>query len=231
MLVLFDIDGTLVSVRGAGRRALNRAVEALTGVADALEGVRLHGSTDPVILEQAFAQKVGRPLEDGEEAQIYSRYLGHLAEEVEAGEHGYEVLPGVRDVVEALAATGRHVLGLATGNIEAAAKIKLDPGGLSDFFGFGGFGSDAGVRAELVRAGIEKGQAVAQAQLGRRVDLEEVVVIGDTEKDVAAAHAAGVRAVGVLAGSGHPDLLEASGPDLLVDSCADPALWRFLGLS
>lgn len=231
MLVLFDIDGTLVSVRGAGRRALARAIEAVTGVAGALDGVRLNGSTDPVILEDAYAQHVGRPIRGDEEREaVLARYVDHLGEELAASAHEYEVLPGARELVEALAGTGRHVLGLATGNIERAALMKLEPGGLAEHFELGGFGSDASAREALVRAGIDRGQAAAQARFGRAFSAEEVVVVGDTERDVTAAHAAGARAVGVLAGSQHRDAVVASRPELVVPTLRDPALWRLLGV-
>lgn len=231
MLVLFDIDGTLVSVRGAGRRALTAAIEAVTGTPDALSGIRLHGSTDPQILAEAFEQHVGRPLDGPEEREaILTHYLAGLREALAAPGAEYHVLPGVRALVDALDATGRHVLGLATGNIESAARVKLEPGDLSRPFTFGGYGSDARDRGELVAAAIARGQAAAQDKLGCTFAKDEIFVLGDTERDVAAARANGVVAVGILAGAGHPELLEDSRPDVLVSSMEDRALWEALGL-
>ena len=158
-IVLFDIDGTLVSVRGAGRRALQLALQDVTGVAGALEGIRLAGSTDPVILEAAFARHVGRDPEGAEElARVMAAYLERLPHEVAALGEQLHVFPGARALVEALRATGRHLVGLATGNVEPGAYIKLRSAGLAEHFSFGGFGSDAAHRAELVRRGIERGQ-------------------------------------------------------------------------
>lgn len=231
MLLLFDIDGTLISAGGAGRRALARAFEAVVGVAGAMEGLRLDGNTDPMILAQAFERHVGRPAAgEAENAAILERYLGFLLEEL-AHAGSYRVLPGALELAQAARASGRAALGLATGNIERGARLKLEAARLNPFFPFGGFGSDAPARAELVRRGIERGQRWAEAHLGRRFSASDVWVIGDTERDVAAAREVGVAAVGVLAGAGQPEVLEAARPDLLVESLADPVLWRALGLA
>ncbi|MEM7678306.1 MAG: HAD hydrolase-like protein, partial [Myxococcota bacterium] len=96
---------------------------------------------------------------------------------------------------------------------------------------FGGYGSDAARRADLVRCGIARGQALAEARWGRRFADDEIMVLGDTEKDVLAAKAAGALSVGVLKGSRYKDVLAASKPDLLVDTLMDPRLWSRLGLS
>jgi len=230
MLVLFDIDGTLVSVKGAGRRALNFAIEQVTGVANALEGVRLHGGTDPVILQEASQRHLEGPLSAAQVEQVFDLYLERLRNELQGSDEHYDVLPGVMALVKALVETGRHVVGLATGNIEAAAQLKLQPAGLDQYFEFGGFGSDAGHRPDLVRVGIERGQSRAQARWGRSFAPNEIVVIGDTERDVSAAHEAGAKAMGVLAGSGFQQALRDAEPDILADSLEDPAVWRYLGL-
>ncbi len=231
MLLLFDIDGTLVTSGGAGRRSLARAFLDVTGVDGAMEGVHLGGSTDPTIIADAFALNVGRPPRGLEEIDaIMDRYLVHLEAELARTRDQYRVLPGAADVVAGAAGSGRHAVGLATGNVEAGARLKLMPGGLWERFKFGGYGSDSASRPELVRHGILRGQTYAESRLGRRFELEDVVVIGDTERDVEAARAAGVRVVGVLAGSLDPDALAGAQPDLLVDSLAEEAFWRLIGL-
>jgi phosphoglycolate phosphatase len=230
MIVLFDIDGTLVSVKGAGRRALTEAIEMVTGVANALEGVRLHGGTDLGILRQAGDLHLGRELGQEEIEEVFKDYLVRLESYLDASGEDYLVLPGVRDILHALCETGQHVIGLATGNLEAAAKIKLRPAGLDTFFEFGGYGSDAAHRPDLVQKGVDRGQTLMQAEFSKTAQPEQIFVIGDTERDVSAAHEVGVMAVGVLAGSTCEPALRAAQPDLLVDSLADPSLWRLLGL-
>ncbi|MEO1335212.1 MAG: HAD family hydrolase [Myxococcota bacterium] len=231
MLLLFDIDGTLVDTGGAGRRALTEALRIVCGVDDGLEGVRLHGSTDRNILADAFQKHVGRPLDGvGEWSAIIDTYVGQLQEELQKASE-YVVLDGARALPEACRSAGRFAVGIATGNVEQAAQLKLEPGGLWPLFDFGGYGSDAAQRADLVRRGIARGQAHAEARWGRRFADDEVVVLGDTEKDVLAAKAVGALSVGVLKGSRHKDALEASKPDLLVDSLMDSRLWKHLGLT
>jgi phosphoglycolate phosphatase-like HAD superfamily hydrolase len=222
VLLLFDVDGTLVRTAGAGRHALNAAFQQLYGFEGALDGVRLDGNTDPQILEQVFRTRWGRSARPEEEAALRACYLEHLPAQLEARRAEYQVLPGVRSCLEW--AAGRFAVGLATGNIEAGARMKLEPGDLGRYFRFGGFGSDGAERAELVRQAIRRGEAHA----GRRFAPREVVVIGDTERDVHAARAVGCRAVGVLAGCSDVDRLEASRPDWLAPDFDDPQLRRWI---
>ncbi len=231
MLLLFDIDGTLVDAGGAGRRALNAAVQQVTGIVNGLDGVRLHGCTDPNILDEVLCAHLGRPLSGPEEMdRIMDAYCLRLQVELRDESSGYSVLPGAVALPTAAQTDGRFAVGLATGNIERGAELKLERGGLWSLFDFGGYGSDAAARSELVARGIERGQALAERRWGRRFSSREVVVLGDTERDVAAARAVGAIAVGVLGGSRYREALIAAEPDLLVESLLDARLWDLLGL-
>ena len=203
MLYLFDIDGTLIGGDGSGRRAFERACAPILGVEHALAHIRLDGMTDPLILDAAFAEHAGRKPTAAEAELILTTYVEYLHDEVAQGL--YHVKPAVDETLTWLEER-RCVVGLATGNLEAGARIKLQRGDLWQRFPFGGFGSDAAERAELVRVGLRRGQERA----GRTLAADEMVVIGDTPKDVAAAHAAGARAVGVATGSHSVDELRAS---------------------
>ena len=193
----------------------------------ALEGVRLHGSTDPVIVEEMFARRLGRAPRAEETAALLKRYLVHLEEEI-AATAAYRVLPGVGAALDLLEARGATI-GLATGNIERGAEIKLRRGDLWRRFGFGGYGSDAAERAHLVARAIQRGAELRAAtddgaapprgtaeRAGRR--FERVLVIGDTEKDVAAAHACGATAVGVATGPCSTADLAAAGADRVLET-------------
>lgn len=210
MLFLFDIDGTLVSGDGAGRRAFDRACLEVMGFAGALDGMKLDGMTDPLILRQVFERFLGRSPTEEESTVVIDRYVTHL--EPEVARSRYLVHAGVPEVLDLLESRAA-VVGLATGNVEGGARIKLERSGLWRRFGFGGFGSDAPAtpdgRAELVRVAIARGHARAARTFAR----EERVVIGDTPRDIAAAHAAGSTAVAVATGSFSVEELQAAGAD------------------
>jgi phosphoglycolate phosphatase-like HAD superfamily hydrolase len=205
MLVLFDIDGTLIGGDGAGRRAFERACLAELGVARALDGLQLNGLTDPLILDWVFATRLGRAATADETRAVFDAYVGCLAEEVAAATQ-YHVMPAVEETLARLAARGA-VVGLATGNLEAGARIKLERGDLWRRFAFGGYGSDARDRAELVRVAIRRGHAHAGRAPSR------TLVVGDTPRDIEAAHAAGAEAIAVATGGHSVDELLAAGAD------------------
>jgi phosphoglycolate phosphatase-like HAD superfamily hydrolase len=209
MIYLFDIDGTLVATHGAGRRAFEHALLEVCGMKDGLAEVELDGKTDSLILDESFAA-VGRRRADLEERRaVFAAYLRRLPIELEAAR--YEIFPGVVRALDHLEARDA-VLGLATGNLEDGARHKLERGDLWRRFSFGGFGSDAHARADLVRV------ALARARLhpahGR--SSGEAWVVGDTPLDVAAAHAAGARAIAVATGRYDVDALARAGADLVV---------------
>jgi phosphoglycolate phosphatase len=217
----------LLSTAGAGRRALARAFLDLHGFGEAMQNVRLHGSTDPRILDQVYRNHWGRAPTDAESERLIEVYLGHLEHELAGTE--YRVLPGGRELLAALEAKGRAI-GLATGNVEKGARMKLRPGGIDGHFKFGGYGSDAYERAKVVQAGVDRGQAYLRSRGEAPAKSDRIFVLGDTEDDVKAARAVGAIAVGILAGSGVQDELRRAAPDLLVESMADPVLWRALDL-
>jgi phosphoglycolate phosphatase-like HAD superfamily hydrolase len=215
MLFLFDIDGTLIGGGGAGRRAFDRACLEVLGVDGALDGLKLDGMTDPLILEHVFTTHLGRAPREGEGEAVLARYLVHLGPEVARAP--YRIFPGVERALDRVAALPGSGVGLCTGNLAEGARLKLERGDLWRRFAFGGFGSDARQRADVVRVAIARGEA----HLGTRVPKEKVWVIGDTPRDVDAAHAAGVPAVGVATGSFSVDELREAGADLAYPTLDD----------
>jgi phosphoglycolate phosphatase len=209
VIYLFDIDGTLIAAHGAGRRAFEQALVDACGLAEGLHGIKLDGKTDPLILAEAFAAAGRAAPTDDDRARVFAAYLANLDRELVTGE--YEVLPGVERALLHLESRGAH-LGLQTGNLEAGARRKLEHGNLWHRFAFGGFGSDAHAREELVAVAIERGHAHA----GRRVLAQDIWVLGDTPRDIEAAHHAGARAVGVATGSFDEAALRAAGADVVV---------------
>jgi phosphoglycolate phosphatase-like HAD superfamily hydrolase len=200
-ILLFDIDGTLVSTGGAGRRAMVATFRALVSRDDVFEGTSFAGMTDRAIVRHGL-RVAGHP--DSEDAidRALDMYLGHLEKEL-VSSAGYRVLPGVVALLDALASSTRVAIGLGTGNVKRGAHAKLTPGKIHDRFAFGGFGCDAEDRSALLRAGAARGAALLGADVG---DCR-VVVIGDTPKDVAAAHAIGAACVAVGTGGFAPSSL------------------------
>jgi phosphoglycolate phosphatase-like HAD superfamily hydrolase len=216
-LVLFDIDGTLITARGAGRRALRRALDHVFGTTGSLEGYDMSGKTDPRILFEVLSgagvdrMAVTERLDD-----FFERYALTLSEEIGDG-RDVVTMPGVADVVRRLAAAEGVVLGLLTGNIEAGARIKLQPTGLLPYFVLGAFGSDDADRRRLPSLATRR----AHAQVGYAFAPREVLVIGDTPHDIDCARHFGAVAVAVATGRFTREQLEREDPDLTFDDFSD----------
>jgi len=223
---LFDIDGTLVSAGGAGRRAFERAMaDRCGGVDGALAGLRLDGMTDRLIVREAL-RILDRPFEDAFCDALLERYVEHLATEIHGP--GYAVLPGVVNALEGLRDRGA-LLALCTGNVVAGARLKLARGGLDRYFEWGasavcGFAADGEEREQVVRAALRR----AGERLGRALAPREALVIGDTPRDVSAAHAVGIPVLAVATGRYCEAELRETGADHVAPSLADEGAQRVL---
>jgi phosphoglycolate phosphatase len=221
-VLLFDIDGTLVTTAGVGRRALERAFAARYGSTAVLRGVRFDGMTDRAIVRLGLAA-LGEPAEGPAVEAVIDAVLADYiplleAEIVETRDFGLH--RGAREVLDAVASLAAVAVGLGTGNVREGARAKLVPLGVYHHFGFGGFGCDHEERAEIVRIGAERG---AHA-LGHPLAACRVVVVGDTPRDVAAARAIGAEAIGVGSARFSRAELIASGALHAFEDLADPAL-------
>jgi phosphoglycolate phosphatase-like HAD superfamily hydrolase len=212
-VVLFDIDGTLLTCGGAGRRAMERAFDDVLG-RDDVGRFPYGGMTDRAIARAAMHNARGGGDDDGIDA-ILERYLAHLETTLPTTD-GFAVLPGVLALLEALAPHAHLAVGLGTGNMERGAALKLDRAGLSERFSFGGFGSDHEERARVLRAGAERGAS----RLGVALGSSRVIVVGDTPRDIEAARAIGASVIAVATGGYGLDVLDDA--DVAVESLADP---------
>lgn len=222
--LLFDIDGTLITSGGAGARALEQAFVELAQIPDALAQVVLDGATDISIVREALGH-AGRPATDEFVDQILVRYTELLPSALTSSE-GYLLLAGVPALLQRLAATDRAI-GLCTGNVRAGARAKLHHGGVWTHFegGFeGGFGNDGAVRADIVRAALRR----AQAHHGRALVPAELLVIGDTPRDIQAAHAVGLPVLAVATGRSTSAELRAAGAEDVVESLATAEALKIL---
>jgi phosphoglycolate phosphatase len=182
---------------------------------DALAGLDFRGMTDPVILRRAIA-RLKQPHDERAVQTLIDAYLMHLRRTI-AQTDAFQVLPGVRDLLDRLSVLPHLATGLGTGNLEAGARIKLDRAELNQYFPFGGFGSDHEDRAKLLETGARRGAA----RLGTRLAQCRVVVVGDTPRDVAAARAIGAECVAVATGGHSVARLTQAGATVVLTSLAD----------
>lgn len=220
MLILFDIDGTLVSSGEAGTRSLNRAFEELFGIPHAFRDIKMAGKTDPQIMREAMQLHGIAPTEENLKNMIeaYIRYL-----RVEIENPWRKLFPGVKEALEHLKNRNHH-MGLLTGNLQEGARIKLSPFGLNPYFPTGAFGSDHEDRNQLLPIAIER-----FSSNGVRFTPEQTIVIGDTPRDIQCAHVHGAYAVAVATGPYSADELSANGADLVLGTLEEiDRLERFL---
>jgi phosphoglycolate phosphatase-like HAD superfamily hydrolase len=214
--VLFDIDGTILVTGGAGgaawQLAFEEQYEVEANVADHTDA----GMTDPEIAAIVFREVLGREGSAEECARAIAGYLRHLPDTI-ARSDGYRVMAGIDALLEELIEAGA-LLGLVTGNVEAAAHVKLSRAGLNRFFSFGGYGSDSADRTEVTEAALRRAAFVSGGRLGAEEGKGACISVGDTPRDVVAGHGAGIRVVGVATGSYSVAELRDAGADWALET-------------
>jgi phosphoglycolate phosphatase-like HAD superfamily hydrolase len=215
-ILLFDIDGTLVTTGGAGAVAWRQAFEELHGIPADIGEFTDAGMTDPDVGAKTFEAVLHRKPTPHEMAQLLQRRLEHLPEAV-AQSTKYRVLPGVPERLRQLSRDG-HLLGLITGNGDGAAFIKLARGDLMRWFTFGAYASAGVDRPGIVRRAVER----AEAAVGQDLPNDRIYVIGDTPLDVDAAHAVGCTAIGVATGHYDAAALREAGADHVLETLESP---------
>lgn len=207
-LLLFDIDGTLLDTRGAGAGALLDAVEeTLHTPRGSIPPLDLAGATDGGVVRKLFADAgVAYSVERGQ--QFHASYLKHLQRRLHAQDFAGRLLPNVASLLEALALTENVHLGLLTGNVRHGAQHKLRRFSIHHHFADGAFGDDAEDRNLLGPIALERMSAAA----ARSFHVDEVVIIGDTPKDIACARALGARCMAVATGAFSVDQLSRHEP-------------------
>lgn len=216
LAILFDIDGTLITTGGAGATSWRLAFDELYGIPADIGEFTDAGMTDPDVGRRTFEAVMHRPPERKEFARLLERRLHYMHQAVDESE-GYRVLPGVTELLPRLIDEG-YLLGLVTGNVEAAAHIKLHRGRLNRFFSFGGYGSDSDDRGEITKISLKRGTLV----YGDNFSAAQAIVVGDTPRDVEGAHAAGIECVGVATGHYTVDQLREAGADAAIGSLEEP---------
>ena len=208
MLILFDIDGTMLSSEGIGVRSINETVYRLHNIKFALEGIPVGGRLDPLIWDD-----ICRKYDIQNSIEVHEEFRHHYTEVLNKNisDVRVKVLPGVFRIIEQLSKQPNVTLGIVTGNYKETGIAKIKASGLDcSLFTANAWGTDGGVRADLPPV------AIAQS-----ASHQEVVLFGDTIHDVTSGQSAGCRVIAVCTGSHDRDTLEASKPDLLLDDLSD----------
>ncbi|HNV70858.1 MAG TPA: HAD hydrolase-like protein [Candidatus Ozemobacteraceae bacterium] len=223
-LVLFDIDGTILSAGRSGLKALEQAVIEVLQAPRGLDGISLSGNTDRNVLLE-ISRRDGSPLPDEETIQRFVlRYAEVLRREIMGTG---SLMPGIEAILRRLSELPHVLIGLVTGNFEVGAEIKLDRFGLRHFFQVGAFGGEHHDRGELVGMAIKR----AEAKLAGSIRPEHITMIGDTPNDVKACKPWNIRSLAVATGSHPVNELESAGATWVLPSleASDEVLERLLG--
>jgi phosphoglycolate phosphatase-like HAD superfamily hydrolase len=213
---LFDIDGTLLNSRDAVHyEAFLVAMRELYGRAVGLEGVTLHGSTDPLILLAAL-ERAG--VSQAEARAALPAVISRMCSEVEArsAELRSELCPAVPRLLTELKAGGK-LIGIASGNLERIGWAKLKAAGIAEFFSFGSFSDRNQSRTEIFRWGAQQARQLCHNA--------RVCFLGDTPADVAAARSCGFPVIAVATGIHSLHELAKSGPEMCIPACE--TLWTY----
>lgn len=213
-LLLWDIDGTLISTGAAGQRAIVLATAQRFGGSGDLEGVEIAGRTDSGIAHQIFA-KYGESITEERMRSFLNLYLELLARELPRSKG--QVMPGVLELLTRSEHRPDTVLGLLTGNFRRGAQLKLEHYQLWHFFAFGAFADDHHDRNELGAFALTR----AQEATGAKFLPPQVDVIGDTGHDIACGKAFGARTIAIATGSWPRERLAESAPDFLFNDLSN----------
>ncbi len=220
-LILFDVDQTLVSLRGGSAEALNSAFEEVHGIPDAFSGMTFAGGLDLPLMKEMYVKWQLTPGGSGalpDLTDFKSVYFRHLRELLETWTDG-EVCPGVPVLLERLASEPDVQLGLETGNFRESAFIKLRRFGLDSYFQDGGFGGEHMDRTDVVASAI----TACQERSGRTYSNDQIVVVGDTPSDIQAGYANHVQTLAVATGHYTADELLEHRPSHLLQDLSDTA--------
>ncbi|MFV0445027.1 MAG: HAD family hydrolase [Planctomycetaceae bacterium] len=215
-VLLFDIDGTLLTTGGAGQLAMERALAKVFGLTTINGEILAAGRTDRAITSDLFREhQIVANAEDW--SRFQAEYLSQLPDTMREQEG--QILPGISALLTKLASLDNISLGLLTGNFRDGAALKLQHFDLDHHFRFGGFGDDHHDRDDVARVAM----ADASHHLGREIDPRRVWVLGDTPADVRCARAIGANVAAVATGIYSHQELQPTAPDLLFEDFADAA--------
>jgi phosphoglycolate phosphatase-like HAD superfamily hydrolase len=217
ILILFDIDGTLISPGKGAREALSQAIEEILEEPVRIDRGFCAGKTDPMIIAN-FLTKAGCMHEEFPLLlkMISKRYLELLEEKYTAHDDGF-IYPGIPELLDELMMNGNIYLALLTGNLECGARIKLEPYGLNDYFPVGAFGDDGFMRTDLPRVALQRAESFYEIKF----EPSNIVVFGDTADDVTCGKLLHARTIAIVRNPSLEDLVITSKPDHIFKNTED----------
>jgi phosphoglycolate phosphatase len=213
-LLLFDIDGTLITSGGAGEQALRNGLRDKFGIQDDLHDIEIAGRTDEGIARSIFA-KHGIPVTPENLGAFFDGYLHHLMQELPLRDG--RLLPGIPELLKAIRPRPNLLVALLTGNFERGAKVKLSHFGVWEFFEFGAFADDHHDRNKLGHFARTR----ARERHGIEFAGTDIDVIGDTPHDISCGKVIGARTIGLATGMYTSAHLRDAGADIVFEDLSD----------
>ena len=214
-LLLFDIDGTLLSAQGAPRKAMSIVLERRYNSFNYDHEYDFSGRTDPQIVEHLL-QHDNRPFSDVLIKQILNEFCIELEKEIYLGKKPV-LHPGVRELISSLEQNDDVFLGLVTGNVSTGAQIKLESAGLDNSFSVGGYGDDSKDRNSLPPIAQKR----AEMKFRKKFYNNDTWIIGDSIYDIECAKNNDLRCLAVSTGKTSKEKLATAKPEFLVDNFCD----------
>ena len=217
-LILFDIDGTLVTRDRVHDVSFSIGFKKAIGID--VNVVEIYGVNSGKTVRSIVSEILEKKGFTGKEIlskvdDVFNEMVKYYEEKIEF-DQSLESIPHVMELLEELERRG-YVLGLVTGNVERIAKLKLKKVGLSDFFEIGGFGDSSTIKGELALEAIQK----ASEKLKIKFDKKNVFVVGDTPLDIKCGKEIGVKTIAVSTGPFRADELMRHNPDYLFNDFSD----------
>lgn len=219
-LLIWDIDGTLISTKGVGMKAMSMAFHELYNIKDAFKGVNMAGMLDAVIMKNVYAH---HNIKDADVTVFYRKYSKILEQEVKKLDYSI-TCPGVKALLEALEGTGCFHNVLGTGNIEKGARIKLERDNLNRYFPTGGFGDKEMERWQIIQEAVVN----AHNHFNCEFESENIYIIGDTPRDMECGKKLKAKSIGVATGPYSIRELTDCGADHVFENLLDTQ--AFLGV-
>ncbi|MCT4604823.1 MAG: HAD hydrolase-like protein [Marinisporobacter sp.] len=210
ILMVWDIDGTLINSGGCGRDAMEKTFYKLFGLEKAFENVNMAGRLDAMIVEDALLKHTIKAIDK----KLFFDTYCEILKEILQGKDYIEILPGVKNILEHSSKEHNFFHALGTGNIERGARIKLKVHELNGYFQVGGFGDHRVERWEIIQKAID----LAQKVQGIKYAKKNIYVIGDTKLDIECAKILGIKSIAVATGSYSAEKLAQYAPDYLLES-------------